>query len=162
MATLSHLTHSVGMPGVILTTDLSEESKRAFAPARDLAKKLGMQIRLVAVLEELPFEPSGGGLVAAYPDREQVRADWQAEVDKLAAEVGRDVCVEAKVIEGVDVAHAIVEFAEQQGADYIAMATHGRSGLRRLLLGSVAELVIRHSHVPVVVYPPAKAPAAEA
>jgi nucleotide-binding universal stress UspA family protein len=150
------------MPGLILTTDLSEESKRAFGPARDLATKLGLEMRLVAVLEDLPFEPSGGGLVAAYPDREQVRADWQAEVDKLADELGRDVCVEAKVIEGVDVAHAIVEFAEVQEADFVAMATHGRSGLRRLLLGSVAELVIRHCHVPVIVYPPAKARPADA
>ena len=39
-------------------------------------------------------------------------------------------------------------------ADFVAMATHGRSGLRRLLLGSVAEQVVRHAHVPVVLYPP--------
>jgi nucleotide-binding universal stress UspA family protein len=144
------------MPGIILTTDLSAEAKRAFAPARELARKLGQPIHLVAVLEELPFEPSGGGLVASFPDREQVRQDWQQEVDKQADEIGRELCAAAVVIDTVDVARAIVDYAEAQQADYIAMATHGRSGLRRLLLGSVAELVIRHSHVPVVVYPPPK------
>lgn len=154
MAHGGRLAHSVRMPGIILTTDLSEESKRAFAPARELATKLGMSIQLVAVLEELPFEPSGGGLVASFPDREQVKADWQEEADRLADEVGRDVCTAAVVLDAIDVAHSIVDYAEEQQADYIAMATHGRSGLRRLLLGSVAEVVIRHSHVPVIVYPP--------
>ena len=100
------------MPIIVVTTDLSAESKRAFAPARALCMQLGGKIELIAVLEDLPFEPTGGGLMAAFPDRRLVRAD------------------------------------------YIAMATHGRSGLRRLLLGSVAEQVIRHSHVPVIVYPP--------
>jgi nucleotide-binding universal stress UspA family protein len=48
----------------------------------------------------------------------------------------------------------IVDHAASIKADYLAMATHGRTGLRRLLLGSVAELVVRNSHVPVVLYPP--------
>ena len=143
-----------GMPGILLTTDLSDESKRAFGPVRELAVRLGMKIRLVAVLEELPFEPSGGGLVASFPDREQVKTDWQREAEKLADELGRDVCDTTVVIDAVDVANAIVAHAAEQKMDFIAMATHGRSGLRRLLLGSVAELVIRHSHVPVIVYPP--------
>ena len=47
-----------------------------------------------------------------------------------------------------------VDFAHKKKADYVAMATHGRTGLRRLLLGSVAEQVVRHAHVPVVLYPP--------
>ncbi len=143
------------MTGIIVTTDLSEESKRAFAPAKTLAKSLGVPITLVAVLEDLPFEPAAGGLVASYPDRELVRADWQKALDKLAGELGRDICKEALVLDGVDVARAIVDCATAKGALYIAMATHGRTGLRRLLLGSIAELVIRHSHVPVIVYPPA-------
>jgi nucleotide-binding universal stress UspA family protein len=59
------------MPGIVLTTDLSDESKRAFKPVRVLADKLGLQVTLVAVLEDLPFEPTGGGLMATYPDRSQ-------------------------------------------------------------------------------------------
>ena len=142
------------MPGIVLTTDLSDESKRSFAPVRTLAKKLGLQVTLVAVLEDVPFEPTGGGLMAVYPDRRQVKQDWQKALDGLADEFGRDLCQQAVVVEAVDVPRAIVEFAQREQADYLAMATHGRSGLRRLLLGSVAEQVIRASHVPVVVYPP--------
>lgn len=142
------------MPGIVLCTDLSPESKRAFQPTRELAQRLGLRVHLLAVLEDLPFEPTGGGLMAVYPDRQQVKSDWQGMLAKLADEFGRDLCQDALVLDAADVPRAIVEFAQQQRADYIALATHGRSGLRRLLLGSVAEQVIRHSHVPVVVYPP--------
>jgi nucleotide-binding universal stress UspA family protein len=142
------------MPGIVLTTDLSPESKRAFAPVRLLAKRLGLEVQLVAVLEDLPFEPTGGGLMAVYPDRRQVKADWEKAVALLADELGRDVCAGSIVLDAVDVPRAIVDYAHDTHADFVAMATHGRTGLRRLLLGSVAEQVIRHAHVPVIVYPP--------
>ncbi|MBP8299636.1 MAG: universal stress protein [Planctomycetes bacterium] len=142
------------MPGIVLTTDLSSESKRAFAPVRELAQKLGMKVHLLAVLEDMPFEPTGGGLMAVYPDRRQIKVDWEKSMAALADEFGRELCAQAVVIDAVDVSRAIVDFAQQEKADFVAMATHGRSGLRRLLLGSVAEVVIRHSHVPVIVYPP--------
>lgn len=141
------------MPGIVLTTDLSAESRRAFAPVRELAGRLGLDVTLIAVLEDLPFEPTAGSLMAVYPDRQQLRSDWERELAKLKAELGA-VCKRAEVIDAADVSQAIVKFAREQKADYVAMATHGRSGLRRLLLGSVAELVIRHAHVPVILYPP--------
>ena len=142
------------MSGIVLTTDLSSESKRAFAPVRSLAQKLGLQVKLVAVLEDIPFEPTGGGLMAVYPDRRQVKQDWEKALSAMADEFGRDVCKECAVLDAADVPRAIVEFAHREKADFVAMATHGRSGLRRLLLGSVAEQVLRHAHVPVVLYPP--------
>ncbi len=131
------------MPGIILTTDLSEESRRAFRPACDLARRLLVPVHLLGVVEDLPIEPSAEGLIAAYPDRAQVVADWQKELDRIAAELGAGVT--AHVRDEMDVPKAIIEFAEQQDADYIAMATHGRTGLRRLLIGSVAEAVLRSS-----------------
>lgn len=143
------------MANIVLTTDLSDESKRAFAPVRDLARQLGHQITLLAVLEDVMYEAMAGGAMAVYPDRTQLRRDWQVGLDKLADELGRDVCRSAVVLEAADVARAIVEFAAKDRAAYIAMATHGRSGLRRLLLGSVAEQVVRQSHVPLLLYPPA-------
>ena len=142
------------MSGIVVTTDLSDESKRVFAPVRALATRLGLRVRLVAVLEDLPFEPTGGGLMATYPDRTQVKKDWEKALAALADEFGRDLCEEALVLDGADVPRTIVEYAASTKADYLAMATHGRSGLRRLLLGSVAERVLRHAHVPVVLYPP--------
>lgn len=142
------------MTGIVLTTDLSAEAQRAFAPTRALAQKLGLTVTLVTVLEDLPFEATAGGLMAVYPDLAQVRNDWEQKLGELADTFGRDICTGTVVLEGADVARAVVDYAHQVKASYIAIATHGRTGLRRLLLGSVAEQVVRHAHVPVVLYPP--------
>lgn len=142
------------MSSIVLTTDLSAESQRAFGPCLELARKLGLSITLLAVLEDVPFEPTGGGLMATYPDRGIVRKDWERMLGELAQQLGKDVPVRTEVLDAMDVPRAIVDYAHQQQAAYVAMATHGRSGLRRLLLGSVAEAVLRHSHVPVIVFPP--------
>jgi len=145
------------MTGILLTTDLSNESKRAFAPVRELAKKLQLDVTLFAVMEDQLLQAAAGPAFAQFPDRERVRADWQKGVDAAAVELGRDVCKEAVVQEAADVVRAICDAARARGAQYVAMATHGRSGLRRMLIGSVAEGVVRHAHVPVVLYPPSAA-----
>lgn len=142
------------MSGIVLTTDLSEESKRVMQPVRALAQKLGLSVTVLSIVEDIPFEPAAGGMIAVYPDRTQIRADWQKGAEAFADELGRDVCTRVAIVEAADVPRAIVEFAHSQHADYVALATHGRSGLRRLLLGSVAEQVARHAHVPVLLYPP--------
>ena len=142
------------MSGIVLTTDFSDSSKRAFAPAVLLADSLGLPIQLVAVLEDLPFEPTAGGLMATYPERGKIREDWEEKLKDVAKELGAKGEVKTHVLDAMDVPRAICEFAAKFGADYVAMASHGRSGLRRLLLGSVAEEVLRHSHVPVIVFPP--------
>jgi nucleotide-binding universal stress UspA family protein len=139
---------------IVVTTDLSPESQRAFAPAVELAERLGQPIVLLSVFEDPPFEPSGGGLVTMYPDRARLHRDWEERVHQVAASIQAKVPVRAVVVDSMDVPRAIADFVHAQGAAYLAMASHGRSGLRRLLLGSVAEAVLRHAHVPVIVYPP--------
>lgn len=140
------------MSGIVLTTDLSEESKRAFQPTLALARKLKLPLTLLAVVEELPMEALAGGAPVAWPDREQLKRDFAARLSELADQMGGDVRVE--VIDGLDVATSIVDYARERNISFVAMATHGRTGLRRLLLGSVAESVLRRCSVPVIVFPP--------
>jgi nucleotide-binding universal stress UspA family protein len=142
------------MACLVVTTDLSPESQRAFAPAAALADRLGLEIVLFAVLEDMPFEPTAGGMVVPYPDRAQLHRDWEQKLRELAGTLHCKRAVRTTCVDAMDVPRAIVEFAQQQNAAYVAMATHGRAGLRRLLLGSVAEAVLRHSHVPLILYPP--------
>ncbi|MFY9342631.1 MAG: universal stress protein [Planctomycetota bacterium] len=142
------------MTGILLTTDLSTESQRAFAPVRSLAQRLNLPVTLLSVIEDVPFEAMAAGVLAVYPDRTQVRRDHEQALAALADKLGRDVCRQCTVVEAADVPGAIVGQAQKMAADYIAMATHGRSGLRRLLLGSIAEQVVQHAHVPVLLYPP--------
>ena len=142
------------MSGIILTTDLSTESRQAFVPVRELAQRLGLEVTLLCVLRDVVFDPVGGGLLAVGPDRSQLRRDHQRELDRCAKEFGGDVRVQTVLLEAADVPRAIVQHVDTAKPAFVAMATHGRSGLRRLLLGSVAEQVVRHVHVPVLLYSP--------
>ena len=142
------------MGSIVVTTDLSPESQRAFPPAIELAERLGHSLVLLGVLEDLPFEPTGGGLVTVYPDRARLHRDWEDQLQRIAAALPTKAPVRSVIVDATDVPRAIVDFAHSEGAAYLAMASHGRSGLRRLLLGSVAEAVLRHTHVPVIIYPP--------
>ena len=105
------------MAGIILTTDLSAESQRAFAPVKELAKRLGLEITLLSVLEDVVFEPVAGGLLAVGPDRSQLRRDQQQELDRCKAQFGSDVRVHTLLLEAADVPRAIVEFAQRDGVD---------------------------------------------
>jgi nucleotide-binding universal stress UspA family protein len=146
------------MSCIVVTTDFSPESKRAFAPVVDLARKLGLPIKILSVLEDVPFEVvAGGGLAAVYPDHEQMRRDQQQRIDELAADLqaeAADLQVTGVLVDAIDISRTIAKFAADEGAAFLAMASHGRSGLRRLLLGSVTEAVLRHAHTPIVVFPP--------
>jgi len=63
---------------------------------------------------------------------------------------GHETPVETELLQG-DPKDEIIQFAERRDVDHIVMGSRGRSGMSRLLLGSVAETVVRHSHVPVTV-----------
>ena len=99
---------------------------------------------------------------ARAPDGEIVRAEREAARAYLASVAERlspwGCVVKTMVIEDVSTRSAIVDFAESSRADLIAMATHGRGGAKRLLLGSIAGGVIRHSPVPVLLFRPERTP----
>ena len=90
-----------------------------------------------------------------YTDSEEHARAWGELLRELAEAFGPR-CRATRVLRAAYFADAVVGYAQEVGADCIAMATHGRSGLRRLLLGSVAEVVVRRSSVPVVLYPPSR------
>ena len=138
-------------PGFVLTTDLSPESERAFAPALALAERLGEPIVLLAVLEDLPFEPTGGGLVSVYPDRAQMHRDWQQKLREVAGRLPAKARVRAELVDATDVPRAICDFAQRERASYIAMASHGRGGMTDVYYGSVAAGVLQRIDRPLLI-----------
>jgi nucleotide-binding universal stress UspA family protein len=131
---------------IVLTTDLSKESLRAFAPVVDLARRLGFRLTLLHVVHE----PVLGGI-----DNLAVAKDMQDAEKRLAeyrAALPDDVEIDIVVLSGDDVVRTIVQHAEDHNA-ILALATHGRTGVRRLVLGSVAENILRQSVVPVLCFP---------
>lgn len=137
---------------IVLTSDLSTESLRPLSDVTALAREVGARITLLHVVEDLKAAPRGAPLAPAVSapgvgkEAEKARAELEEQANRLRPELSVDVAV----LTSEDVAKAVAHYAEEHGADLIAISTHGRSGLRHMVLGSVAEGVLRHSAVPVL------------
>lgn len=143
---------------LLVPTDLSEEGRRAFGPVAELARDNGARITLFHVVRLLVTTPPGamfaGPLTVGDPTQE--RADALAALRDQAKSFDSSLTVECEVVVDESVGRAVCEFAENNGVDVIAVSTHGRSGLRRMVMGSVAEEILRRAHTPVLCFPPAK------
>jgi nucleotide-binding universal stress UspA family protein len=139
---------------ILLTSDLSDESARAFEPVAQLAAASGARVTLLHVVDDVPIPPAGAPLAPPLhaPDLEATAAKAKEKLEEERHRLG-NVESTADVRISTDPARAIAEAATEHGADLIAISTHGRTGFRRLVLGSIAEGVVRHAHVPVLVFP---------
>ncbi len=143
-----------GKQHVLVTTDLSGESIRAFSAAADLARATGGQVTVLYVLPKMDHSATGSGFVppVALPTDAELLALALQDLQPLRTHF-EGVAVLFEALVGVDVATEVCRFAEQHGVDYIVLATHGRTGLRRIIMGSVAEQILRRSTRPVLVVP---------
>ncbi len=115
----------------------------------EIAGPLDLEIALVRVLQPVPPQVIEGSRHVVVEDVEARQLDAQEYLAPLAAELrAKGIRAQTHVRRG-DPTAEIVGCAREIGADLIAMTTHGRSGLGRLVFGSVAEAVLRHSHLPV-------------
>jgi nucleotide-binding universal stress UspA family protein len=129
---------------ILHPTDFSEPAEYAFHLACSLARDHGGRVLVLHVA--VPPVVGYGGVMTAPPE-----GDWKALQDRLQQVRPPDtgVSVEHRLIEGNPVAE-ILGVAQETKCDLIAMGTHGRSGLTRLLMGSVVEQVVRRSPCPVL------------
>ncbi len=112
---------------------------------RMLATEHGGQLCLVHVHEPPRVYAGGGNWEMLEPDMQELEKIFEPLKDSHDS-----IPTETKVLIG-DPATEIVHLADQAGADLIIVGSHGRSGVTRLILGSVAESVVRHAHCPVLV-----------
>ena len=143
---------------ILIATDGSELAAHALDQGLKLAKTLGSKVTVVTVTE--PAAVIGGGYAAVAgtgfdPIPELIEAQKQVAegVLKAASDTakGQGVEVSTVLVDNSFPAEGIVASAEKVGADQIVMASHGRRGLGRLLLGSQTSNVLAHSKVPVLV-----------
>lgn len=140
---------------ILLPTDLSAEGERAFQVVLALARERRAMVVLLHVVENVGVAPVGetfpapSYLPGTKQELERARALLAEHRKQFPA--GVEVVTEALVAPSVP--HAIVDYATQNGCDLIALSSHGRSGFRRLIMGSVAEAVLRAARVPVLVFP---------
>jgi nucleotide-binding universal stress UspA family protein len=138
---------------VLVPVDFSPLALAALDYAVELCRDAAPEFIVLLVQERVQFAELGevyGTPVVVRGLTEEERRAAESRLHHLVRRVGeRGVRARHLVLEGV--AHqVIVDTAKRQRADLIVMGTHGRRGVTRILLGSVAELVMRHAHCPVL------------
>lgn len=129
---------------ILHPTDFSEHSDEAFRLAYSLARERNARLVVLHVMEPSPTVYAEGAWVPAVTSVETAHAQLQS-IGALAA----GVTMERRLKEG-DAATEILRSAAEVKADLIVMGTHGRRGLGRLLMGSVAEQILRQAACPVL------------
>jgi len=142
---------------ILLPTDFSECGNYALSYAASLARTFGASILCVHVIE--PMVPAVGysGMTEPLPladITDQLEDSAGRELPKLS---GCEECagleVEELIVHG-EAAAEIVRVAKERNIDLIVVSSHGRTGLGRMLFGSTAEAIVRHSSCPVMVVKP--------
>ncbi|NCP39465.1 MAG: universal stress protein [Rhodoferax sp.] len=141
---------------ILVATDGSSLSKKAVSSAISLAALAGADLVALKVVPRYPQSYFEGGLALQAAEVGRIEKQWaeegQAVVDdvKKAAEL-QGVKTKALTIKSDIVSDAIIASAKKHKCDLIVMASHGRNGVKRLLLGSETQQVLTHSHIPVLV-----------
>lgn len=141
---------------ILIATDGSPLSDRAVETGLSLAALSGAAVVALKVVPRYPRSYFEGGLPVDTTDIKRIEKQWgdaaQALVDGVKASGdAQGVDVKAIVAKSDLVAEAVISAAKKHKCDLIVMASHGRKGLKRLLLGSETQHVLTHSHIPVLV-----------
>ena len=138
---------------ILIPTDGSEKADIAASKAVELAKEQGAKLTAVVVIDPFPYiglwEASAFGL-QAYLSEAQAMATQSLDGVRAMAEAA-GVPFMAETIERSAVFEGILDAATEQGCDLIVMGSHGRSGVKALILGSETQKVLTHSRIPVLV-----------
>lgn len=140
---------------VLLTTDFSDLSRRAYVPAVAICEKFGAHLTLVHTVESLPpfYYMHAEGLptdLPLDPYLDELRETLRSELDTHDS-LGR-VETDVQLIYHGFPQKALARFAEEQAIDLVVMSTHGRTGLGHFLMGSFAEKLVRVCPCPVLVH----------
>jgi universal stress protein A len=138
---------------ILVPTDFSKHSHNALTYAASFAEKFGAEIHLLHVVQDFAVffpDPIAAG-APGFPPADHLTAAVRAALDRTVREHKQlqHLRVHAEAREGTPY-HEIVAYARENDIDLIIMGTHGRTGLAHLLLGSVAEKVIRRAPCPVL------------
>lgn len=140
---------------VLAPTDFSDASETALRHAKEIALTYGAEIDLLHVVDNATTPPIYGSSSFEFPRQEAIE-----EAESALADLARDVIGIEHAVAEVASGHpvqSILDYVEENEVDLLVMATHGRTGLDRLLIGSVAERVLRTSPVPVFLVKPKRA-----
>ena len=133
---------------ILLPIDFSDTARHALGYAREMAERFGAEVHLLHVVADPTPQDWAAG--AAAPVVSDLLETWEAEAGRHLAAITLDGI---ETVRAIRVGHAffeILQYATDNAIDMIVMGTHGRGPVRHLLLGSVAEKVVRKAPCPVL------------
>lgn len=137
---------------ILVPVDFSTHSEEAMRAAADLAKRYAGTVTLAYVYEPMQYALPEGYILYTPDQVSKMTSAFKERLDRAEQamkELGAPT-VEARLLEGI-VAHELAELARNEAFDLIVMGTHGRTGVKRALMGSVADRVLRSAPCPVLV-----------
>lgn len=141
---------------ILVSTDGSDLSQKAANHALELAKVTGASVVAVTVTPSYPVTYLEGSMPINSEQAKEVEAKWRAESQQFVSSIQDagsklGVTVDGVIVNNDSISDAILDTAKDTGADLIVMASHGRKGIARLLLGSETQHVLTSSPIPVLV-----------
>ena len=135
---------------ILCPTDFSEASLKGLDYAVEMASLFQAELSIVYVLPILPHSATDPNIHFEIPEYERmIHKDSEKQLEAIIAQrVPKNLTARTLIGHG-NPAHEIVRLAEEEKADLIVIATHGHTGFHHLVVGSVAEKVIRLAHCPV-------------
>lgn len=148
---------------ILCPTDFSEHSYEAVKAAEELAKNLSATLILLHVVPPVPVSttlqtgptgysaPSGTGSFNITEYIKELKSNAEKSLNDIVKNrIKEDIKAETVVLAEGEESDEINRYAEEKNVDMIVISTHGRTGLKRLMFGSVAEKIIRHTQKPVL------------
>ncbi|WP_439518766.1 universal stress protein [Hydrogenophaga sp.] len=141
---------------ILVATDGSKLSQQAVEHALSLADLTGAEVVALKVIPRYPQTYFEGGVALAAAEVARIEKQWHDEgmaavnAVKSAGQL-LEVKVKPMTVKSDLIAEAIIAAAKRSKCELIVMASHGRKGIKRLLLGSETQQVLTHSHIPVLV-----------
>lgn len=140
---------------ILVPLDGSKMSEAVLPQVRSLAHMYGAEVLVLEVTEPLRPGLYPHGVALLEPIVREMKAEANSYVHHIAGTFNdHEIHSQATVIDAVDTANAILSYAEDHEVDLIALSTHGRTGIGRWMLGSVADKVIHAAKMPVLLVRP--------
>ena len=141
---------------ILVATDGSDISRTAVTSAIELASVVRAELVALYVVPRYPVSYFEGGITISVDDIARTEKQWsekgQTVVDAVQQEAkAQGVTAIALVVQSDLIAESIISAAKKHSCDLVVMASHGRKGIKRILLGSETQHVLTHSTVPVLV-----------
>ncbi|MDD2712132.1 MAG: universal stress protein [Simplicispira sp.] len=141
---------------ILIATDGSPLSDKAIEAGLSLAALSGAAVVALKVVPHYPHSYFEGGLATDANDMQRIEKQWSEAAHALVNGIKskgdtQNVAVTPMVVKSDLIAETVIDTAKNQHCDLIVMASHGRKGIQRMLLGSETQHVLTHAQVPVLV-----------